>query len=323
MDWLAAPDASLARVVLQRGLAAIYLVAFLNVVNQWVPLLGQRGLLPVPGFIERSSFATSPSLFHWRYSDRLAVGLGWVGIALSAIAVAGIPDTWPTLATMLLWLVLWWLYLSYVNVGQIFYGFGWESLLTEAGFLAVLLGPADGAAPPVIVIWLFRWLLFRVEFGAGLIKIRGDDCWRDLTCLTYHHETQPQPGLASWHFHHLPRWMHRVETGANHVVQLGVPFLLLAPQPVATVAGSAVLITQGWLVVSGNFAWLNATTMVLAASAFGDGTLERVLPLDPRSGAGEPAAWFGVLTLVLLALVAWLSVPVVRNLLSRGQRMNA
>jgi hypothetical protein len=41
------------------------------------------------------------------------------------------------------------------------------------------------------VLILLRWLLFRLEFGAGLIKMRGDRCWRDLTCLYYHHETQP------------------------------------------------------------------------------------------------------------------------------------
>ena len=44
---------------------------------------------------------------------------------------------------------MWAIYLSLVNVGQIFYGFGWESLLLEAGFLAVFLGPAaHGPAGP-------------------------------------------------------------------------------------------------------------------------------------------------------------------------------
>ncbi|CAM5382060.1 hypothetical protein SANTM175S_00335 [Streptomyces antimycoticus] len=84
------------------------------------------------------------------------------------------------------------------------YGFGWESLLLESGFLAVCLGN-EHTAPPVLILWLLRWLLFRVEFGAGLIKIREDRCWRDLTCLYYHHETQPMPGPLSWFFHHLRR----------------------------------------------------------------------------------------------------------------------
>ena len=115
---------------------------------------------------------------------------------------------------MLLWLVLWVGYLSIVNVGQIWYSFGWESLLLETGLLVVFVGN-DAVAPPALVMWLARWLLFRVEFGAGLIKLRGDRCWRDLTCLDYHHETQPMPGPLSWFFHRLPRPLHRVRSRAT------------------------------------------------------------------------------------------------------------
>ena len=45
---------------------------------------------------------------------------------------------------MLLWLLLWVCYLSIVNVGQIWYSFGWESLLLEAGLLVVFVGNEDG-----------------------------------------------------------------------------------------------------------------------------------------------------------------------------------
>lgn len=78
------------------------------------------------------------------------------------------------------------------------------------------------------MLWLARWLLFRVEFGAGLIKLRGDRCWRNLTCLYYHHETQPMPGPLSWFFHHLPKPLHRIEVAGNHFAQLVVPFALFA-----------------------------------------------------------------------------------------------
>src|SRR5690606_7241492 len=136
----------------------------------------------------------------------------------------------------------------------LWYAFGWESLLLEAGFLAIFLGN-DSVGPPLLVLLAARWLLFRVEFGAGLIKLRGDPCWRNLTCLYYHHETQPMPGPLSWLFHQLPRPLHRVEAAANHVAQLVVPFGLFAPQPVASVAAGIVIVTQLWLVLSGNFSW--------------------------------------------------------------------
>ena len=63
--------------------------------------------------------------------------------------------------------MIWALYLSFVNVGQTFYGFGWESILLEAGFYAIFLGSAR-TAPTWITIVLLRWLCFRVMFGAGL-----------------------------------------------------------------------------------------------------------------------------------------------------------
>ncbi|HZX94031.1 MAG TPA: lipase maturation factor family protein, partial [Myxococcales bacterium] len=224
--WFHAGDSFIARLVLQRGLGVAYFIAFAVALEQFVPLLGERGLLPVPRFLERVPFWRSPSLFHFGYSDRLLKLVAAAGMALSLAIVLGLPDRWPALLNLALWLVVWALYLSIVNVGQTFYGFGWESLLLEAGFLAAFLGPAWTAVPAPI-IWLFRWLLFRLEFGAGLIKMRGDRCWRDLTCLYYHHETQPMPNPLSWYFHHLPKPLHRIEVLGSHFAQLVAPILWL------------------------------------------------------------------------------------------------
>ena len=273
MDWLAAPDYYLARLVIQRGLGVIYLLAFAVAINQFRPLLGERGLLPVPRYVRLAGWSRAPSLFTLHYCDRLLGVVAWTGAGLAALVVLGLPEQGPVGVSMLVWFALWVLYLSIVNVGQTFYGFGWESLLLEAGFLAIFLGPAD-IAPPLPVIILLRWLLFRVEFGAGLIKLRGDRCWRRLTCLDYHHETQPMPNPLSWWFHRLPAPLHRVEVAANHVTQLVVPFLLFTPQPYASVAGVVMIVTQGWLVLSGNFSWLNVVTMTLAFSALDNRILE-------------------------------------------------
>ncbi|WP_127357428.1 lipase maturation factor family protein [Actinacidiphila soli] len=315
MDWFTAPDYWLSRLVIQRGLAAVYLVAFLVAANQFRALIGERGLLPVPAFLEQVSFRQAPSLFHFRYSDRLFFAAAWAGAAGSAALLAGAADYAPLWIAMAAWAVLWVLYLSIVNVGQTWYSFGWESLLLEAGTLAVFLGN-ERTAPPVVVLWLMRWLVFRVEFGAGLIKMRGDACWRDLTCLNYHHETQPMPGPLSWFFHHLPEPLHKVETAANHFAQLVVPFALFTPQPVASVAASIVIATQLWLILSGNFAWLNWLTVVLAVSAF-DGSLIAEPPALPAA-----PTWFEVLVLAFTALVLVLSYWPARNLLSRRQMMN-
>ncbi|MFF0837554.1 MULTISPECIES: lipase maturation factor family protein [unclassified Streptomyces] len=313
MDWFTAPDYWLSRLVLQRALAGLYLVAFLVAALQFRALLGERGMLPVPRFTARVPFRRAPSLFHLHYSDRFFAAAAWAGCAVSAALLAGADSALPLWGGILLWLVPWALYLSVVNVGQTWYSFGWESLLLETGFLAAFLGN-DEVAPPVVVLFLLRWILFRVEFGAGLIKLRGDACWRKLTCLDYHHETQPMPGPLSWFFHHLPKPLHRVEVAANHLTQLVVPFLLFAPQPVASAAAALMIVTQLWLVLSGNFAWLNWITIVLALSALR-------LPARAPSLPAAPL-WYEVLVLAVAALLLFLSHRPVLNMVSRRQVMN-
>lgn len=320
MEWIQAPDYWLTRLVIERALGVIYLVAFLVALNQFRPLLGERGLLPVPVFLSHVRFMQAPSLFHLGYSDARLLAVAWAGIALSLAVVVGLGDVAPAVLSIAIWLALWALYLSIVNVGQIFYSFGWETLLLEAGFLAIFLG-AGPMVPAWPLILLFRWLVFRVEFGAGLIKLRGDRCWRDLTCLYHHHETQPMPNPLSWFFHHLPKPLHRVEVLGNFFAQLVVPIFLFAPQPVASIAGLLIVLTQGWLVLSGNFAWLNFLTMTLAVSAFDDRALSLVLPVHVPHLVPLPTWWQG-LVIALTVLVLVMSYRPVRNLISPHQVMN-
>ncbi|MGN6753960.1 MAG: lipase maturation factor family protein [Intrasporangium sp.] len=322
MGWFTADGYWIGRLVFQRALAAIYLVAFLVAVNQFRALLGSDGMLPIPDYLRRVSFRQAPSLFHWRYSDALFAGIAWTGVVLSVITIAGVTERLPLPVTMLVWFVLWALYLSIVNVGQRWYGFGWESLLLETGFLAIFLGNA-ATAPPLLLLIGLRWVLFRLEFGAGLIKMRGDPCWRDLTCLYYHHETQPMPGPLSWFFHHLPGPLHKVEVLANHGTQLVVAFGLFFPQPVSGICAGIMVVTQLWLVMSGNFAWLNWMAIVLGLSVLPDGFWGWLLPLSTSHAAGAtPLWWVGVVCAISLAVVI-LSYRPARNLLSRHQAMNA
>ena len=321
MGWLSAPDYWLGRLVLERGVAVVYLIAFVGAARQFRALIGEHGMLPVPQYLARMSFRRVPSIFQLHYSDRFFATVAWVGAALSAAIAAGVAGLVPLWAAMLMWLLLWILYLSIVNVGQTWYSFGWESLLLETGFLAIFLGN-DRVAPPLLTMWLARLLLFRLEFGAGLIKLRGDRCWRDLTCLYYHHETQPMPGPLSWFFHHLPKPLHRIEVAGNHFAQLVVPFGLFAPQPVASVAGAIVVITQLWLVVSGNFAWLNWLTILLGCSAIDASSAAAVLPMPAPPALAAPPTWFAVLVIVFAVTTVILSYWPIRNMLSRRQRMN-
>lgn len=314
----------LVRFVFQRSLAAIYLFAFLVAVYQFRPLAGEDGLLPLGDYVEWRDATDRPSLFYFVPDDRFIGAAAWAGVALALAGVVGVPywlpEPYPIYASIGIWTAMWVLYQSFVNAGQLFYGYGWESMLLETGFLAIFLG-AGASAPPVVVLWLIKWVLFRNMFGAGLVKVRGDDCWRDLTCLDYHYETQPIPNPLSWFAHHLPRPLHRVETLGNHVVELAVPFLYFAPQPYAAVGGAATIAFQGWLLLTGNFAWLNVLTIVQAVPTFSDQMLASVFQVGVPRAAPTPMALDGA-ALALAAFVLVKSIRPVKNMLSESQVMN-
>ena len=133
----------LTRLCFQRGLGGIYLIAFLIAANQFIPLLGERGLQPVRLFVRQVPFRRAPSLFYINSSDRLITLAIWCGLALSCFTITGFSESFGLGVSMLTWALLWMIYLSLVNVGQTFYGFGWETMLAESGFLAIFLGSSD------------------------------------------------------------------------------------------------------------------------------------------------------------------------------------
>jgi hypothetical protein len=314
-------DYQVARFLIERGLGAIYLVAFVVAAVQFPALAGERGLDPAPRLLRAVRFRDAPSIFHWRYSDNLLRLVAITGALLAFAVVLGLASAAPLPVTMLVWFVLWGFYLSIMNIGGTFYGFGWESQLCETGFLAIFLGSAEHA-PSFIVIVLFRWIAFRVELGAGLIKWRGDPCWRKLTCMDYHHETQPLPNPLSWFAHRAPRWWHRLESLGNWGAQLVLPFGLFLPQPFASAAAALMIASQLYLVLTGNYSWLNWITIIALLAGLSDSTLRSLLPLAAGAPLPQAPAWFFATVVGLAVLVGFLSYWPVRNLLSDRQQMN-
>ncbi|MET0390455.1 MAG: lipase maturation factor family protein, partial [Polyangiales bacterium] len=244
----AAPTFWLTRWVFLRALGFVYTIAFGIALQQIVPLIGDQGLQPASLYLTRlrayTSFWQHPTLFWPGVSDAGLRAAAGCGLALALLLFAGIDHALITAA-------LWVLYLSIVHIGQVFYGYGWETLLLETGFLAVFLCPVarlsssrDTAPPPrLMFVWL-AWLLFRVMFGAGLIKIRGDACWRDLSCLVYHYETQPVPHALSRIIHFAPRWFHQGGVLFNHFVELIAPWGLLLRGRLRNAAAGCTILFQ-------------------------------------------------------------------------------
>ena len=195
-----------------RGVGFIYSIAFLILYHQAPGLVGDQGLMPASVFLDHvhsklgawPAFWRLPSVLHFFYSDTLMHGLSLVGLLVSLLVLLG-------LSSGLVLFLLWALYLSFLPIGQTFYGFGWESILLEMGFFSIFLVPFWGwrpfpnQGPPRVMLWVYWWVVFRMMFGAGLIKIRGDESWRDLTALFTHFETQPIPNMFSRWFHFMPR----------------------------------------------------------------------------------------------------------------------
>jgi hypothetical protein len=322
--------------VLLRLLGLVYAVAFLAAALQLLPLIGSAGLLPVSPFLDRvaqmqgsrwSAFWALPSLFWIDASDAALRAVAWTGFALSCAVVAGF-------ANSLMLFASWALYMSIVHVGQDWYGYGWEIQLLETGFLAIFLVPLFDArpfprrAPPIASIGLFRWLAFRIMLGAGLIKIRGDSVWRDLTALYYHFETQPIPNPLSRWLHFLPRRVLRAGVAFNHLAELVAPWFVFGPRWGRRIAGAVILGFQLTLILSGNLSFLNWLTIVPALACFDDRFLARVLPraLVQRAARAaqeaRPSVAMERTSWVAVALVAVLSIPPVLNLASPRQIMN-
>lgn len=324
----------LTRFAMLRALGAIYLVAFVSLARQIAPLVGPQGLLPAEALLAEvradgaaAAILRAPTLFlALPASEGALVALAWLGALLSLAVLCGATHA-------LLMAALWALHVSFVEVGQDFWGFGWEILLAEAGFLAIFLAPlrsispfAPGraAASPIPIV-LNRWLLFRVMLGAGLIKLRGDPCWRELTCLDTFYETQPLPSPLSplWHF--APSVVHQAGVLANHVVELIVPFGLFGPPRVRLACGVATIAFQLTLIASGNLSYLNWLTIGVALACFDDVQLRRVFPARLRARLGtasSPDRATRVTPIVLACVVVVLSVDPALNLISPDQAMN-
>ncbi|XP_003727400.2 lipase maturation factor 1 [Strongylocentrotus purpuratus] len=350
----------LTRIVFLRSLSFVYFVAFLVALHQNRALLGQKGLLPTSLYLDRiRTYVKAPSGQVTQEAINFSPTLLWfvdldqdLDWWLDALAYSGLALSGTVLvlgcSNMVIMIGLWVLYHSLVNIGQKWYSFGWESQLLETGFLAVFMCPLltlsrfpRHTPTPWVTLWGYKWLLFRIMIGAGLIKIRGDQCWRDLTCMNYHYETQPVPNPMSYYMHQSPEWFHKFETLSNHFIELVTPVFLLTPwRPLRLTGGILQVLFQVTLIISGNLSFLNWLTILPAISCFDDRSLAWLFPswlgntreivakihseeeqgIGPKANAGDYIRKVAHISLALL--LAYLSIPVVKNLLSSRQAMN-
>jgi predicted DCC family thiol-disulfide oxidoreductase YuxK len=252
-----------------RLLAIVYLTAFASLAVQITGLIGSRGILPLGGYLTAVSKAlgargywSMPTIFWLAHSDWFLQAVCLAGVAISIALLAGIPKgAWERLLLASLYV----LYLSLSTAGQEFLSFQWDSLLLETGFLAIFLGNSKFA------VLLFRWLLFRLMFLSGAVKLTSHDpVWRDWTALAYHYLTQPLPNPIAWYMYQLPLAFQRFSTALTLFVELAMPFLFFAPRMWRLCGAGAVLFLQVLILLTGNYAFFNLLAISLCVFLFDD-----------------------------------------------------
>ncbi len=319
--WGAAlePDRyDLVRWIFLRGLGLIYFAAFASLAVQILGLVGEAGVLPLDSFLRMvreqagiRAYELVPTLFWLNASDTTLVAGGVAGMALALLVVSGIAVR-PALVGLFA------LYLSYVYAGQVFMTFQWDLLLLEAGFLAIFLNGGSR-----IIVWLYRWLLFRYLFMAGAAKlVSGDPTWRSLTALEYHFETQPLPTPLAWYAAHLPHWILVGATAATLIVEVGVVFLIFAPRRLRAVAAWCVMGLQILIALTGNYNFFNLLTMLLCLFLADDAALRGAFPARLAARVAERAPRAGRMATTIAVVIVLTVVPVgvnqVWRLLSGG-----
>ncbi|XP_075409551.1 lipase maturation factor 2 [Tenrec ecaudatus] len=323
----------LPRQLFLQGVAAVFMFAFASLYMQIPGLYGAGGILPARKMLRPQGKGRwqqlweTPSLL-WeapRLGLDTAQGLELLSLLGTLLALGAL--LLRPLRGCLTYLLLWAAYLSACQVGQVFLYFQWDSLLLEAGFLAVLVAPLRqrplqrkapqsglaGAMPHEdLPFWLVRWLLFRLMFASGVVKLTSRcPAWWGLTALTYHYETQCLPTPAAWYAHHLPAWLHRLCVAATFLIEVAVPPLFFSPlRRLRLAAFYSQVLLQLLIMLTGNYNFFNLLTLVLCTTLLDD----QHLHTEQGRSRKMPASW----PKTLLAALALLLELTVYGLLAYG-----
>jgi hypothetical protein len=278
-----------------RLIGVAYLFAFWSLAQQADGLIGHDGILPVRDYMAALTAAADsqhigwdrirlvPTVFWLGTSDGFLRGLCVSGTVLAGLLVVG---ALPALLLPLLWIA----YLSLSVVCRDFLSYQWDALLLETGLLAIPFARltrwdrlSRATDPPRVARWLAWWLLFRLMFGSGVVKLAsGDPTWWGLTALAVHYETQPIPTPLAWYVARLPLWFHKLSTAIVLAVELTAPWLVVGPGRLRLFAAALLVGLQVLIALTGNYAFFNLITIALCVTLLDDATLRRLAPALTR-----------------------------------------
>ncbi|XP_037538792.1 lipase maturation factor 2a [Nematolebias whitei] len=301
-------------------MAATYLAAFVSVYLQIPGLYGNDGLLPARWQLRYTGkplleqMLSSPTLL-W-LGPRLGLDtqttmelLCLIGAVLSLAATLT-----EAFRDSLVFFCLWVFYLSLYQVGQVFLYFQWDNLLLETGFLCILVAPLTlirGSRAvrehDRVTFWLIRWLLFRLMFASGVVKLTSRcPTWWGLTALTYHYETQCIPTPLAWFAHQLPVWWQKLSVVGTFVIEIPVPLLFFSPlRRLRLGAFYMQVFLQVLIILSGNYNFFNLLTLILCLSLLDDQHVNFWLRKTDKSKAKSDDSSLLSWLCYLLEMVVW------------------
>jgi hypothetical protein len=279
----AGPDATYLwpRWLVLRAVGVVFIFVFAGILREGQALVGPQGLAPLSDFFEKLhqsfpnilvAFIRAPSLFWLGHGAGAVTFLSWAGLAA---ALALVLNLWPRMALFACWMI----FVSFVSTWRVFSPAQLDRLMLETALLLIPFAPAGlrpglGAASPPrpIAVLMARWLLFRVMFEAGLVKLTsGDPHWRNFTAMEVMYETSPFPTIFGYLDHQLPH--------AYHIFEIGLTFVAELLAPVVAVFGGrrgrwfafwSWLVFQIGIQLTSNFGWLNTASVGMGFLLFDD-----------------------------------------------------
>ncbi|XP_022089233.1 lipase maturation factor 2-like [Acanthaster planci] len=269
-----------------RSMSAIYLFAFASLYVQIPGLYGDNGILPArvvlkpDGRPAEKRFQGRPSLL-WLLPQLgldTQEGMELVCILGCVFAVVGLMSQ--RMRDSVVFALLWFLYTSVYQVGQTFLWFQWDILLLEAGFLTIIVAPFHLrkwrrpaiAQHDTITLWLVRWLLFRLMFASGVVKLTSMcPTWWGLTALDWHYESQCIPTPLAWYAHQLPQWFQKLSVAMVYLIECATPFLFFVPvRNLRLFSWFSQILLQVLIMLSGNYNFFNLLTVTLCIPLLDD-----------------------------------------------------
>ncbi len=269
------------RWIVLRAVGVVFLYVFAGILREGQALIGPHGIAPLGEFFTQlhqsfphalEAFIRAPSLFWFGTSAGMIWFLAWAGFVA---ALALVLNLWPRLALFACWAI----FVSFVSTWRVFSAAQLDRLMLEAALLLIPFAPAGlrpglGASSPPrpIALLMVRWLLFRVMFEAGLVKLTsGDPHWRNFTAMEVMYETSPFPTIFGYLDHWLPHAYHIFEIVLTFVAELLAPVLaVFGGRRGRWFAFWTWFALQAGIQITSNFGWLNVAAIGLGLLLFDD-----------------------------------------------------